>query len=120
MQYFLRKYARLPWNEKEPKTSDVLGYVERAVVFGACVVGYGQYAIAGWVALKTVSQWKGWNEKSEPKDENSSWGEGRARFNIFLVGTALSIIAAIGGALFSLWLYSPEKISKIINFGLPR
>ena len=114
--YFMRKRASIPYGDQEPMTSETLGFVERLVIFGAFVLGFGPQAIAGWVTLKTVSQWKGWEE--DPKNGLHRFGEGRARFHIFLVGTSLSIMCALGGAFFALWLYRPDQISTLITFGI--
>jgi hypothetical protein len=108
----------LPWGE-EPITVDILGFIERFVIFGAFVMGFGPQAVAGWVTLKTVSQWKGWNERHENRNGTKvRFGEGRARFYLFLVGTSLSIIGAIIGAVFALWLYQPDKIHTMLTFGV--
>ena len=114
--YFMRKRAGIPYGDQEPKTSEILGFVERLVIFGAFVLGFEPQAIAGWITLKTVSQWKGWEE--DPEIGQHRFGEGRARFHIFLVGTSLSIICALGGALFALWLYRPDQVSSLMTFGV--
>ena len=119
LQIIMRLRASVPWGEGEPKTASILGYVERALVFSACVINNGPIVIAGWIALKSISHWKGWEKDPENKDNHDNLVKGRARFNIFLVGTALSIMAAIASALFSLWLYNPSKICEIFTFGVP-
>lgn len=111
IQYVMRSRAGVKWHPGEPKTSSILGYVERALVFGACVLQNGPIIIAAWIAFKSVSQWKGWEEPTD--------AEGRAKFNMFLVGTACSVMAAVACALFSLWLYRPDSFLKALTFGVP-
>ena len=112
--YFMRGHAypqhkkpipdKEPVTDEEPRTADVLGYIERLVIFGAFIMGFGPQTVAGWVTLKTVLKWKGW------EDQHDNSAEGRARFNIFLVGTSLSILSAVIGVIFALWLYKHDEI----------
>jgi hypothetical protein len=105
--HFMRWRAKLPFPKPVSVTADVLGYIERILVFGACVLGHGPAVIAGWVLLKTISQWKAWDDEAKPQNKagpqneegpgngtepknkpqpDRPWGSGRARFNVFLAG----------------------------------
>jgi hypothetical protein len=110
---WLRARSNIPWKEEEPITSDVVGIIERLIIFGATLLGQAPLAIGGWVALKTVSQWKAWEH-----DDEGRFGAGRARFHLFLIGTSLSVISAVGGAIFGLWLHSPDRVGEFLSFGL--
>jgi len=61
-----------------------LGLLERALYFGAFVLGAYSW-IGVWLAIKVAVQWHRWS------------GE-RVIYNIFLIGRALSIIMAFIGA----------------------
>jgi hypothetical protein len=113
LTHCLRKRADLAFRGDEPPTADALGFVERILIFAACVLGYGPPAIGGWMALKTIFQWKGWDE-----GEKKRFGEGRARFNLFLIGSAVSLLCVIGAVLFTLWLYTPQDLCSVFRFGL--
>jgi hypothetical protein len=107
-------------SKNEPPTNDLVGLFERPLLALACAVGYGHLAIAGWVALKAVFPWEKWRDRDPEKHPSAKEGEGRARFNLFLVGTGLSMASAVGGAVLALWLYEPWLLPKILTFGLPQ
>ena len=117
--YAVRKHCKMPWGDSGGggKAAHWVGLVERGTVFFGIVLGYGQYVIGGWIALKTISQWKGWEEQKQPE---SQLGKGRTRFYLFLIGTALSIACAAGGALYSYWLLNPGEngVKELFHFGL--
>ena len=66
-----------------------LGIAERSLYFFAFLVGAPSW-IGVWLAIKVAVQWHRW-----PTGE-------RAIYNIFLIGNALSILSALGGACLAL------------------
>lgn len=115
---FMRWRAGIPWRTCEPKTSNIVGWVERVFVFSACALHNGPIVIAGWIALRSISHWKAWDEAAAKCSTDEDFGKGRARFNMFCVGTALSIMAAVGSAVFALWLYKPDDVPKLLTYGV--
>ena len=68
-------------------------------------IQYGAYGFIGiWLALKVAAQWKRWSD-THPK--------GRIAYNIFIIGSGLSVIFAIVGAKLIDWLKEYSKISII-------
>jgi hypothetical protein len=63
-------------------------------------MGYPGF-IAVWLGLKVVPQWKRWNENTKMAGKEL---EGRAVFNIFLIGNGLSVVFAGLGAKCIQWL----------------
>jgi hypothetical protein len=64
-----------PWQGK------VVGVVERILFLLSLLTGNGQF-IGLWLGIKTVSQYKRWSDSEI----------GRATFNIFIAGNALSLL----------------------------
>lgn len=62
-----------------------LGIVERGLYTGALIIGVPEW-IAVWLALKVAVQWSRWR------------GRGRATYNVFLIGNALSAMFGLIGA----------------------
>jgi hypothetical protein len=56
-----------------------------------------------WLALKVAGQWKRWSG-----DESGI--HGRGVFNVFLIGSAFSVIYALTGAKMTEWLQSEDKL----------
>ena len=76
--------------EEEHKRTDrivvrVLGILERILYTFSILMGFPQW-IAVWLTLKTASRWPGWKEDKHRK------------YNIFLIGNAVSILFAVIGA----------------------
>ncbi|MGD1047058.1 MAG: hypothetical protein ABR936_17275 [Bacteroidota bacterium] len=65
------------------------GLIERLMFTTSWLVDKPAF-IGIWLALKVASQWKGWSEK--------------AGYNIFLVGSGLSILYAVLGAMEISWI----------------
>ncbi len=63
----------------------MVGYIERTIVFGAWMLGRPELAGA-WLVLKAAATWQRWEKE-------------RAVYNVFLIGTGLSVILATIGAL---------------------
>ena len=83
-----------------------IGTIER-VMYTSCVLLGWQNFIAVWLALKAVPQWRLWTECT--KDLH-----GRAIFNIFLIGNALSVIYGVAGGLIVKWYVADEIITAIV------
>jgi hypothetical protein len=76
--------------------ASAVGFVERTLYTASWNVGKPEF-IAVWLALKVASQWGRWSNggKGVP---------GRSIFNVFLVGSGLSILYAVVGAMIIKWL----------------
>ena len=72
----------------------IVGLLERFLYTTTWLMGKEASAFIGiWLVLKTAGQWGRWGEE-----------EGRAIYNVFLVGSALSLIFGVLGALLIKWL----------------
>ena len=83
-----------------------IGLIER-VMYTSCVLLGWQNFIAVWLALKAVPQWRLWTEVTENL-------QGRAIFNIFLIGNSLSVIYGVAGGLIVKWLIADEISTAIV------
>lgn len=89
------------WNRKqaskirpEADLPKLVGFVERTLYVAALKMGKPEF-VGVWLALKVAGQWKRWSE--EVKGESGSIA-GRIIYNIFLIGSGLSIAYAVVGA----------------------
>jgi hypothetical protein len=74
--------------------SRLVGFVERALFVATLQMGRGEL-IGVWLLLKVAGQWKRWTEGEKVRDKVI---DGRSSFNIFLIGSGLSIAYAFVGA----------------------
>lgn len=74
--------------------SRLVGFVERALFVATLQIGRGEF-IGVWLVLKIAGQWKRWAEGEKVGDEVI---DGRSSFNLFLIGSGLSIAYAFVGA----------------------
>jgi len=74
--------------------SRLLGFVERALFVATLQMGRGEF-IGVWLLLKVAGQWKRWADGEKVGDKVI---DGRSAFNIFLIGSGLSIAYAFVGA----------------------
>jgi hypothetical protein len=70
-------------------SSEIQGYIERLLYTIAFSIAQPEF-IAVWLALKVASQWKHWSENQG--------------FNVFLVGSGLSILYSFTGAKIIVWI----------------
>ena len=85
---FDRKPEDISWQ------SHILGCLERILYVFSFRLGKLEF-IGIWLALKVGGQWKSWSEDQEINGRKIS---GRAIYNIFLIGNALSVLYGIIGA----------------------
>lgn len=72
----------------------MLGVIERAIYTASWQAGQPEF-IAVWLTLKVAGQWSRW---SDGEDIDGTKVPGRAVFNVFLIGNAVSIAyGAMGG-----------------------
>ena len=86
----------------------LLGFLERTMYVAAWNVGHPEF-IGIWMGLKVAGGWNAWTHGYEPKGAKDSNGEqvrvnGRHMFNTHLIGSALSAINSVTGALMTTWL----------------
>ena len=74
--------------------SRLIGFVERALFIATLQMGRGEL-IGIWLVLKVAGQWKRWTDGERVGDKVV---DGRSAFNIFLIGSGLSIAYAFVGA----------------------
>lgn len=87
----------------------ILGCVERALYVASFQLGKPEF-IGVWLALKVAGGWKRWTEDKEHKGRIIT---GRAVYNIFLIGNALSIAYAAVGAKLVEWCSKQEWLFVI-------
>jgi len=91
-----RIYAAFPetgkWPAATPLTRPVLGLVERTL-YTSCLLADQPAFIGVWLAIKVAARLKGWGE-----------AEGREYFNMFLIGSGLSVLYGAAGAMIVDWL----------------
>lgn len=74
-----------------------IGWVERVLYVTSIQLAKPEF-IGIWLTLKIAAQWHRWSRRKD----------GRAIFNIFLIGNALSILYAVTGAKLIEWSSSSE------------
>jgi len=74
--------------------SRLVGCVERALFVATLQMGRGEL-IGVWLVLKVAGQWKRWTEGEKVEDKVI---DGRSSFNLFLIGSGLSIAYSFVGA----------------------
>lgn len=79
--------------------STVQGYVERFLYTASYYSNHPSF-IGFWPVLKVASQWKTWSEKPG--------------YNIFLIGTGISIIYGVAGAKLIVWLGNQQWDKSIL------
>jgi hypothetical protein len=92
-----RGEANIPPDTKVRPTgylSRLVGFVERALFVATLQMGRGEF-IGVWLVLKVAGQWKRWTDGERIGDKII---DGRSAFNIFLIGSGLSIAYAFVGA----------------------
>ena len=91
----------------QPWVPQITGVVERILFISALLMGHASF-IGVWLAVKTASQWKFWNEEKT-----------RTRFQIFLIGNGLSILYAATGYKIIVWLGREEiTIAAVVSICL--
>lgn len=88
----------------------MVGLIERFLYTASWQTGYPGF-IGVWLVLKAAGGWKYWtedrpiddNEDQPIGDENKKKIPGRSNYNIFLIGTGVSVAYGILGALIIEW-----------------
>ncbi len=81
-------------------TTYILGIIERALFTSSVFFGAREF-IAIWLAIKVAAQWKSWEGNPGKVGEARL---ARARYNLFLLGTGLTVAYSVLGAQITLWL----------------
>ena len=87
--------------------SRIVGRFERIMYVFVLAIGYPQFIVV-WLGMKTVGGLELWNGK-EPDEDNKhnedNKHKGRARYQVYLIGTLLSLAAAVASYyVFCLWI----------------
>lgn len=77
-----------------------VGFLERAMYTASWHVGAPEF-IAVWLGLKVAGRWEVWRSGLEGEESRVP---GRSIYNVFLIGSGLSILYASVGALAPEWL----------------
>jgi hypothetical protein len=96
---------RLPWL---PST---LGIVERGLYLLSFVIQHPEF-LAFWITMKVAGQWSQWSTDQVLKDGRRM--NGRAVFQIFLLGNAFSILYAFLGYQIFRWLVVGNGFAAIV------
>jgi hypothetical protein len=72
----------------------LIGVIERTLYVASLQMGKPEF-IGVWLALKVAGQWKRWETSGSIA---GNIVEGRVFYNIFLIGSGLSVAYAVGGA----------------------
>jgi len=81
-----------------PYTPIIVGLIERTLFFFSILFSYEEF-IAVWLALKVAGQWKRWEDGfTLDTDDLEMKNSGRVLYNIFLIGSGLSLGFAVMGA----------------------
>jgi hypothetical protein len=110
---FVRCFSRLAYEkigEYNPKdslksfrwTANLVGILERIIYTSSIIFGVQSF-IPIWLGVKIISQWK----KGEIEN-------GRAMFNIYLIGTGLSLAYGSAGGQIILWLRNDKVFEAVI------
>lgn len=89
--------------------SRIIGCVERTLYVAAFHVNQAEF-IAVWLAVKVAVQWKRWEEGREYGERTIA---GRAIYNIFLIGSALSVAYALVGAKLVEWVSERQWVTVV-------
>lgn len=89
----LWKYIQKQEDSERPYeyTAIFVGLVERTLYFFAILYGFKEF-IGVWLVLKVAGVWRRWEE-----DKNEKGKSGRVFYNIFLIGSGISLGFAFTG-----------------------
>jgi hypothetical protein len=71
-----------------------IGRAERALYVLTICFGHPEF-IAVWLALKTAVHWRAWSDNKNGKKNDYGDALSRAIFNLFVLGNAMSLLAAV-------------------------
>jgi hypothetical protein len=101
IKYFINDlWKKIGWNEsayeERPASylAGLVGILERTLFVASLQYGKPEF-IGVWLVLKVASTWNRWGETGTIGGKKI---EGRVFFNIFLIGSGLSVAYAVGGA----------------------
>ena len=89
---------------------EALARIEGVLYVAFLQLGLGQL-IGLWLVLKVAGQWKRWLDDGDEKTERP---DGRAVFNIFLIGNALTILYSFVGFKLIGWVAAGEMRRVLI------
>jgi hypothetical protein len=89
--------------------SPVIGEIEGVMFTTAWLLEKPEFILL-WIAIKVTGQWKRWGEDNEV---GGLIVPGRDIFNVFLLGSALSMIYAIVGGVMVKWLAQADWMPAI-------
>lgn len=87
----------------QPWTKDLVGMIDR-VIYTSSILFDAKEFIVVWLAFSIAAQWKKWETARNKTD---------ATFNLFVIGTGLSLIHGVLGGLIANWLKSVNPVPAI-------
>ena len=94
----------------------ITGAIERVLYIGAILLGHPEF-IAFWIGLKAAGSWKAWTEGVSLSRRKSVIISGRSIFGLFIIGSAISLMHAIGGFILIKWL-NAETLKAVTAAGI--
>lgn len=99
----------------------LVGLLERVLYTASIIAGATEF-IGVWLAIKVAGGWRGWSEGRKFPGNDGEKKEvtvpGRQEFNLFLVGSGLSLLYAVVGAYSIRWLLSGETVVALVAASL--
>jgi hypothetical protein len=102
--------ASNPQARPHPWQGEALARIEGVLYVAFLQLGLGPL-IGLWLVLKVAGQWKRWLDDGDEKTERP---DGRAVFNVFMIGNALTILYSIVGFKMIGWVAAGEMRRVLI------
>jgi hypothetical protein len=85
--------------------TELVGHLERFIYTTSIIFGVKEF-IAVWLVLKLSSQWTKWGGEKNPFNPqgNDTIYKSRATYQIFILGTGLSLVYGVLGGQITIWL----------------
>ena len=114
MRENLRKKVADPVTDDDiyphPELSSTVGILERFLYTASWYIGEPGFIVV-WLGLKVAGSWQGWSQGQ--KIQGQIVVSGQSLFNVFLLGSGLSLAYAIVGALLIKWIMTCQGWSAL-------
>ena len=95
----------------------IIGVIERFLYVASLLVGAPEL-IGVWLILKVAGGWQGWSAGRKPRgqedDATAPHVYGRQVFNIFLLGSGLSLVWAVAGWASIVWIATHQVTLAVV------